>query len=454
MIVSTMFDEERWFYDEALELSDEEIPDSMHIKENTTHQWLRCSIGVLDSLHVTIVKLLLFSALKRFIVFLHAKGIVSEFALHLTFVVSGLFIIGTQNNFFSSICAYVALIVVLPYYKFLFNKQTKFIMLAYSVGMLLVWQYFFTAKEFMSMRGILMILVMKITSLSFDLANEFRSSITLLHLLSYMFDSSTVLFGPWITYKQYQDSLYLKEFKVEIINFFRALSYIALSLLAVIYSSCIADNFVELPFIGAYFVAQSFRFSHYFISWFSAGTSLLSGIDSGVVTDWIHIELPRSLVDVVVSWNIPMHRFLHQYIFGEIKKYGSATAVFITYAVSSLFHGINFQLSAVLLSLGLYTYAETEIRSKLSRRIDSCIRARKCRKECHHTWKESALSTLAINMVFRALALTHLVYLGMAFDDSTAETGYSWRHTLSIWADSYYFSHVIGLFTLLLSLAF
>lgn len=57
-------------------------------------------------------------------------------------------------------------------------------------------------------------------------------------------------------------------------------------------------------------------------------------------------------------------------------------------------------------------------------------------------------------MVFRALALIHLVYLGMVFDDSKAETGYSWKHTHSVWADSYYFSHVIGLFTILLSLAF
>ncbi|MCP9263107.1 PORCN protein [Dirofilaria immitis] len=415
-----MSDEERWFYDDFLELSDEEFPDFICMKEEMTYQWQRCPIGVLGSLRSTVLKLLLCSTLKRFLVFLHAKG--------------------TQNNLLLSICTYIALTVVLPYYKFLFNKQTK--------------QYFFTAKEFMSMRGILMIMLMKITSLSFDLANEFYNDITLLHLLSYMFDSSTVLFGPWITYKQYQDSLFPKEFKVEITNCFRALIYIVLSLLAIIYSSCIADSFIEWPFVGAYFVAQSFRFSHYFVCWFSAGTSLLSGIDSGIVVDWIHVELPRSLVDVVASWNIPMHRFLHQYIFGEIRKYSSIAAVLTTYAVSSLFHGINFQLSAVLLSLGFYTYVEIKIRNKLSRRTDSCVRARRCRKECHHTRKQDALSILAINVVFRVLALLHLVYLGMAFDDSTAETGYSWKHTISVWANAYYFGHVIGLFTLLLSLAF
>ncbi|VDK72865.1 unnamed protein product [Litomosoides sigmodontis] len=319
-----MSDEERWLYDDVVQLSDEEFADFMYSKE-TTQEWQQCPIDVLGSLRGTILKLLLFSALKRFLVFLCAKGNIT---------------LPPKN-----LCRCV----------------------------------------------------------------------------------------------------------VEIINCFRALSYITLSLLAVIHSSCIADSFVELPFFGAYFVAQSFRFSHYFVSWLSAGTSLLSGIDSGIVADWIHIELPRSLVDVVISWNIPMHRFLHQYVFGEIKKYGSAAAIFATYAVSSLFHGINFQLSAVLLSLGFYTYAETKMRSKLSRCIDSCVRARKCRKECHHTYKENALSTLAINVVFRVLALTHLVYLGMAFDDSAAETGYSWRHTLSIWANSYYFSHIIGLFSLLLA---
>lgn len=73
-----------------------------------------------------------------------------------------------------------------------------------------------TAKEFMSVRGILMIVIMKIVSLSFDFAREFHGSITVLHLLSYVFDSSTVLFGPWITYKQYQDSFYLKGFKASL----------------------------------------------------------------------------------------------------------------------------------------------------------------------------------------------------------------------------------------------
>lgn len=63
-----MLDEERWFYDEAIQSSDEEF------KEESIHEWQRCSIGVLASLQGLILKLLLFSALKRLLVFLHAKS--------------------------------------------------------------------------------------------------------------------------------------------------------------------------------------------------------------------------------------------------------------------------------------------------------------------------------------------------------------------------------------------
>lgn len=66
------------------------------------------------------------------------SGIVSELTLHVIFIAFGLFIIETQSNFLS-VCTYIALTVVLPYYKFLLNKHIKFVMLAYSIGTLLIW---------------------------------------------------------------------------------------------------------------------------------------------------------------------------------------------------------------------------------------------------------------------------------------------------------------------------
>ena len=67
----------------------------------------------------------------------------------------------------------------------------------------------------------------------------------------------------------------------------------------------------------AYRDASSFRSSHYFVSYLSQATALAAGIDTSPTRNWAvavtrpwNIELPRSLVEVVINWNIPMHAWL------------------------------------------------------------------------------------------------------------------------------------------------
>ena len=75
--------------------------------------------------------------------------------------------------------------------------------------------------------------------------------------------------------------------------------------------------------ISAYRDAMSFRASHYFISFMSEASAVAAGFGytppdvtsarsrwDVPVTEPHNIEVPRSLVDVVVSWNIPMHKWL------------------------------------------------------------------------------------------------------------------------------------------------
>ena len=130
------------------------------------------------------------------------------------------------------------------------------------------------------------------------------------------------------------------------------------------------------------------------------------------VTQPHNVEVPRSLVEVVVNWNLPMHAWLKKYVFKQArknfgewfgfytffmswqgtkesrqggvkpiwvdslssklssKKYiswyhwqGSGVAVMATYGASTLLHGMSAQLAAVLLSLGLYTWVEHRFRS-------------------------------------------------------------------------------------------
>jgi hypothetical protein len=67
----------------------------------------------------------------------------------------------------------------------------------------------------------------------------------------------------------------------------------------------------------AYRDALSFRSSHYFVSFLSEASALMSGFGHHEDEPWSlsvarpqFIEIPRSLVQVVVYWNVPMHNWL------------------------------------------------------------------------------------------------------------------------------------------------
>lgn len=75
--------------------------------------------------------------------------------------------------------------------------------------------------------------------------------------------------------------------------------------------------------ILAYRDAMSFRFSHYFVSYLSQALIVMSSYSDHPenkrcasskwgfsITNPLHIEWPRSLVNVVVVWNMSMHFWL------------------------------------------------------------------------------------------------------------------------------------------------
>lgn len=233
----------------------------------------------------------------------------------------------------------------------------------------------------------------------------------------------------------------------------------------------------------AYREALSFRASHYFISYASGGLALLGGFSSSTATvtkPWT-VELPRSLVQVVVNWNIPMHNWLKTCrqlvilitkfrkllispaitwkifhiadVFRQSReRLGKFGAVLLTYAASSLLHGLNFQLAAVLLSLGFYTYVEYQLRQELAHAFNACIAAKQCNghKCTHRRTAENCWWVVAINISFSALAIFHLAYLGLMFDTSEQqETGYSYTHAVERWSSLSFASHWVVLATYL-----
>lgn len=129
-----------------------------------------------------------------------------------------------------------------------------------------------------------------------------------------------------------------------------------------------------------------------------------------------------------------------------MKPHGTFTAIFTTYIISALLHGLNFQLAAVLLSLGIYTYVEYKLRAKLSTIFSACILATPC-KLCQHEHKWHQPYVFVFNGIFGVLAVLHLAYLGVMFEASfqIQEQGFSYTHALEKWSSLSFLSHwIIG----------
>jgi len=164
------------------------------------------------------------------------------------------------------------------------------------------------------------------------------------------------------------------------------------------------------------------------------------------ITNPFHVELPRSLVEVVIYWNVPTHRWLKNYVFRPAHPIvGAPLAILITYAISALLHGLNFQLAAVLFSLGLYSFVEHKLRSKLARIFDACIAARACRS-CRHRNGSHVVWVKLTNLFFGLVSMFHLAYLGVGFDNGEEQSaGYSMNHVMDKWGKLGYASHIVAM---------
>ena len=132
-------------------------------------------------------------------------------------------------------------------------------------------------------------------------------------------------------------------------------------------------------------------------------------------------------------------------VFKTTRRYGRLTAILITYAASSMLHGLNFQIWAVLLSLGLYTYIEYMLRLKLASIYGAPILANQSTKEATDTYKWWHPWILAINCGFMLLNIAHLSYLGLI--DRAQGEGFNLEessglaNTLTKWASLDFLSH-------------
>ncbi|XP_015471615.1 protein-serine O-palmitoleoyltransferase porcupine [Parus major] len=284
------------------------------------------------------------------------------------------------------------------------------------------------------MRGAQMVVAMKAVSLGFDLdrgAGGAQGEPSPAQVLGYLCSPGSVVFGPWEPFGAYLRSVEGPPLSVAWAK--KGLRSLGLALLCLLVSTCLAPFLFSslLPLYGARALRRH----------------IVPPRDLAVSRP-LRVELPRSMAEVVTNWNLPMSRWLHTYVFQTARRLGTFAAVLGTYAASALLHGLSFHLAAVLLSLGLITYAEHALRQRLAAIFDACVLSKRCPPSCSHRHKNT-LWVWVLNGALGALALFHLSYLGALFDveaeDAVEEQGYGMAYTVRKWSELNWASHWVTL---------
>lgn len=131
-------------------------------------------------------------------------------------------------------------------------------------------------------------------------------------------------------------------------------------------------------------------------------------------------------------------------MFRPCQHLGKFGAIFSVYIASAALHGFSGALALVLLSLGFYTYVEYMLRYKISQALNCCSLASPCKDNCGHTHGTRSVLAIVINLCFMGMAVLHLAYLGVIFEDiSLARVSSPLSHTITTWAEVGFISHII-----------
>ncbi|XP_033825122.1 protein-serine O-palmitoleoyltransferase porcupine-like isoform X2 [Periophthalmus magnuspinnatus] len=388
-----------------------------------------------------------------------------SFVKHLTTVAAGFY---TLYLFFELHMIWVVLLSLLCYlFLFLCRHSTmrgSFLSITVLIYLLLGELHMMDATNWHKMRGSQMVVAMKAISLAFDLDRGVVSSVpSPVEFMGYIYFVGTIVFGPWISFNSYKETLEGR--RLSLSWFFKVSCSWVKSQICLCVSNCVAPYLFPyfIPVYGdkllrrwllAYENTLSFHFSNYFVGYLSETTATLSGAGFTEEKDnlkWdlsvsrpLTVEFPRSTVEVVTAWNTPMSNFLHTYVFKSALKFGTFTAVMVTYTACALLHGLSFHLAAVLISLGFITYVEHVLRKRLADVLSACVSSRKCQSNCSHRNTKSLWVHL-INLVFSALAVLHMTYLGSVFNSSVdfmeEEEDDITHHTIQRWSGLSWTSH-------------
>ncbi|XP_017042168.1 protein-serine O-palmitoleoyltransferase porcupine [Drosophila ficusphila] len=484
-------DEEDYYMGgEEAEESDDYSHGLLGLAERFRESLLTCVEPSLLQVLQYVTPMLLLCLLCRHLCLLYSqrKRLTSLAPLHLLHFICGLILLQFSVGYRLFLLLLLAAVGYLLLQLLRLGRQGARILAILTVGSqflyeLLLWR---GRSDWPQLRGIQMVVNMKLISLGFDLtagSGQLQARIPgSLAYLGYLYSPATCALGPWVSFGSYMDCLVPRN--SWLVSLRRLVPNVLLCVLAVIVSNCLAPALSDFfgdssHFLVMYWDALSVRFSHYFVAIMAqallvaADQKLDGSVEESpllgplVSQPWL-IEWPRSISALVRSWNIPMHEWLKRYIYAPCKADGSrgriVLSVFCTYLVSSLLHGMDLRIYLVLISLAVFAEGESLLRRHLSNTLDACISSNLCpgKERCRYSrcsskrgWSSiSYWLVRAANLAFTALAIFHLAYLGVVLlgDALEVESSDESDNFLWHWQQAGYLSHYIGAGTFVLYL--
>ncbi|EFO83014.1 CRE-MOM-1 protein [Caenorhabditis remanei] len=421
---------------------------------------IRCTTQVANAMFVTVSKIamlvLIFRLLKhlqipiKLRIFLHVAVATATIAWFSPKKILSLFIFHLFSLISLACCV---------------NKVNGYKVLAFNILILIAFQnicrHAKSEEYFLTIRGILMMHIMRLTTVAFTRAESTikRMSFDQFAIyLEYIYYPPFIVFGPYTTFEQFVKMRDGKRtrFEDELGLIVRAIPVLFFGVTLAIISSCHFEFFEpSSQFTEDVLTAMSFRFSHYFVCLTTQAFVIFLG-SNVCISNPLNVEFARSPVQIVVEWNKPFHTFLHEYVFKRRFFNSTAYNVLLTFTVSSLLHGRDYQMTITLLALGFIAYSETVFRKRLAARYSMCVAAKPCpvranRLICKHQYTTFSKRTLLVNLFFMLLSMYHLVFTGMTFTDDYSATGYPFSHAWIIWGTHYYSSFIISIVFIVLS---
>ncbi|EFA11115.1 protein-serine O-palmitoleoyltransferase porcupine [Tribolium castaneum] len=432
----------------------------MYYEETALDIWNNCVVlsilSVVPSVLSLVVPNLVFGCLV-------STGFIPLSVLHFSTGCIGIYLVSTLESHFGKIVLLFCWIIsyVLLYTGFQLKKYSKSsisLKLTFIILLVLCEYYLIEAEVWLQIRGIVMVLVMKVLSLADDI-NKLDAMPGFIQYFGYTLCGANVMFGPWISFSDYLN-FYKKPTKKNLIWICAIVKVLTTSLFFLTLSNCWSGYIISDDanrWLIAYKEAFAFRTSHYFISYLAEVGMIAAGFTNSskrdslnqyrfVITEPLEIEFPSSLSIVVKKWNQPMHDFLKKYVYYSWLGFGKFYAILATFLISSLLHGLELKVSMVLVSIGVFSYLQVVPRDRIAEIFDYCVRVRPC-KDCKHKYKRDNIRVRIILLIYSLATVFHLAYLGVLMDPSTNEIGIYEK-----WQNLYFISHIVMFFNVMVIL--